>query len=316
VSGVLQGFAVIAILVAVGVLLGRLQLLGPRAEQPLARLVYYVATPCLLVQLLAHRHLADVFGSGFVVAAVSAVVVAGCYLPVARRRWRQGRPELVIGALSASYANGGYLGLPIGAFVLGNAAFAVPVMVFQLLIYAPLAITVLGLDGGGHHSGSDGAGHRPGPSAVLAAGLRNPVSVGALTGVALSLWGGRLPAVLEQPLGLFGGMAVPGALLAFGISLSRQEGSGGPAREQAAFITVLKLVLQPLVAYALARAMMLSAEQVRAVTVMAALPTAQNVFVYATRFGRGEGIAQDAVAATTVASAPVILVIAAVLLPG
>ncbi len=306
-TGVLQGFAVIAVVVAVGVGLGRWQLLGPGAEQPLARLVYYVATPCLLVRLLEHRRLADVFGPGFVVASVSAVVVIGCYLPVARGRWRQDRPELVVGALSASYANAGYLGLPIGAFVLGNAAYAVPVMVFQLLVYAPLAITLLGLDGGAR---------RPGPSAVLAAGLRNPVSVGALSGVALSLWGGQLPAVLEQPLSLFGGMAVPGALLAFGISLSHIGRTGGPAREQIAVIAVLKLMLQPLVAFALARAWGLSPDQVRAVTVMAALPTAQNVFVYATRFGRGEAIARDAVAVTTLAAAPVILVIATVLVPG
>jgi malonate transporter and related proteins len=70
------------------------------------------------------------------------------------------------------------------------------------------------------------------------------------------------------------------------------------------------------VAFALARAWGLSPEQVRAVTVMAALPTAQNVFVYATRFGRGEAIARDAVAVTTLAAAPVILVIATVLVPG
>jgi predicted permease len=197
--------------------------------------------------------------------------------------------------------------LPIGAFVLGNAAYAVPVMVFQLLLYAPLAITLLGLDGGAR---------RPGPSAVLAAGLRNPVSVGALSGVALSLWGGQLPAVLEQPLSLFGGMAVPGALLAFGISLSHTGRTGAPAREQVAVIAILKLALQPVVAFALARAWGLSPEQVRAVTVMAALPTAQNVFVYATRFGRGEAIARDAVAVTTLAAAPVILVIATVLVPG
>ena len=111
-------------------------------------------------------------------------------------------------------------------------------------------------------------------------------------------------------------MAVPGALLAFGVSLSHPERTTRPAREQIAFITVAKLVLQPMAAYAIARVMGLPDDQVRAVCVMAALPTAQNVFVYATRFGRGEPIARDAVAVTTVVSAPVILVIAALLLTG
>jgi predicted permease len=47
--------------------------------------------------------------------------------------------------------------------------------------------------------------------------------------------------------------------------------------------------------------------------VIAALPTAQNVLVYATRYQRGVVLARDSALVTTIVSIPVIAVIAAFL---
>jgi len=47
-----------------------------------------------------------------------------------------------------------------------------------------------------------------------------------------------------------------------------------------------------------------------AVTVTSALPTAQNVFVYASSYDRGTPVARDVVLLTTVLSVPVLLVVA------
>jgi hypothetical protein len=46
---------------------------------------------------------------------------------------------------------------------------------------------------------------------------------------------------------------------------------------------------------------------------MAALPTAQNVLVYALQYGRGQAIARDAGLVTTALAVPVMLVVAATL---
>jgi predicted permease len=50
-----------------------------------------------------------------------------------------------------------------------------------------------------------------------------------------------------------------------------------------------------------------------AVTVLAALPTAQNIFVHATRYSRAVVVARDSIFLTTMLSVPVLLVIAAAL---
>jgi hypothetical protein len=45
--------------------------------------------------------------------------------------------------------------------------------------------------------------------------------------------------------------------------------------------------------------------------VIAALPTAQNVFVYAMRYGRATALARETILVTTLAAMPVIVVVAA-----
>ena len=71
-------------------------------------------------------------------------------------------------------------------------------------------------------------------------------------------------------------------------------------------------MVQPLAAYAVGRyALGLDTTQLLAVTVLAALPTAQNVFVIASRYERSTLLARDAIFVSTLASVPVVVLITA-----
>lgn len=104
------------------------------------------------------------------------------------------------------------------------------------------------------------------------------------------------------------------ALLAttgFSLRLGPRPGQSTSALE-IGYITVVKLVAQPAVAYLLARfALGLEGTPLLAVTVVAALPTAQNIFVIATRYDRGVVIARDSIFTTTVLSVPALVAIVA-----
>lgn len=279
-------------------------MLGQDTQRVLSRLVYFVATPALLIDLLSRTDVSEVLGVGFAVAGLSVVGVLVVYVPLARRRGRS-LSHIVVGALGASYSNGGYLGLPIAVYVLGDAAYAVPVIVLQLIVYAPLALSVLDLEA---------TGRRPTIVSLMLAGARNPVSIAAACGVLISVSGLDLPEIVAEPVSLLGGMAVPGALLAYGVSLRFGGAIGSSHRSEIAAIAALKLVWMPAVAYVLARfAFDQEPHEVFGLTVMAALPTAQNVFVYASRFKRSELLARDSIAVTTVLSIPVLVGLAAVL---
>lgn len=111
------------------------------------------------------------------------------------------------------------------------------------------------------------------------------------------------------------GMAVPGVCLAYGVSLRlgpRPIADGSSA--ELAVVCMLKLLAQPLLAYVAARWLFdLHGRALLAATVVAALPTAQNIFVYATRYGRSMTLARDSIFVTTVLSVPVLLTITALL---
>jgi predicted permease len=74
------------------------------------------------------------------------------------------------------------------------------------------------------------------------------------------------------------------------------------------------MVLQPLAACTTGRFLLdMDGHDLFAVTLLSALPTAQNVFVVATRYDRGLLLARDAIFVSTLLAAPGAVVIAALL---
>src|SRR4029453_5900904 len=96
---------------------------------------------------------------------------------------------------------------------------------------------------------------------------------------------------------LIGHAAVPLMLIAYGLSLHGQRLlEPGTGRRDVLVATVLKLAGMPVAAWALARFRFgLDGIELYAVTVLAALPTAQNVFVFAQRYETAEVVARHRV---------------------
>jgi predicted permease len=240
------------------------------------------------------------------VTALSTAAAAGVFVAVgAVRGWGLGRTT--IGALCSSYVNSGNLGIPIAVYVLGDASLVAPVLLFQLVGVTPVALTVLDLASGGDEKG---------PLWLrLLTPLRNPIALGSLAGVAVSAAGLRIPAPVMDPLTLIGGMSVPAVLLAFGISLCGSTMPGrGPDRQLVLLSVALKSVGQPAAAWALAAGVFgLHGAQLLDVVVTSALPAAQNLYTYASTYGVGERLARDSILVSTVASVPVLVVVATLL---
>lgn len=303
-QGVLEGFATIVTVIGLGFLLAHGGVLDATAQVVLARLAFFVASPALLVTVLSRVDLAGVFTRNLAASACGVLVCGGLYVLAARLVWRKNVGDTVIGTLSSAYVNAANLGIPVAAYVLGDASLVAPMLLMQLLVLQPAALAVLD---------ASRRGGRLSPALLLSRPLTNPLTVGSLLGVLLSLTGTDLPRAVEDPLRLVGAMAVPAMLIAYGVSLRLGPLPGaGPGAVEVGYITVLKLVVQPLTAYAVARfALGIDGTALLAVTVTAALPTAQNIFVHATRYDRAVLLARDAIFVTTVLSLPTLLVITA-----
>jgi malonate transporter and related proteins len=300
--GVLQGFAIIGFIIALGFFVGRSGLLGEHAPYVLSRLVFFVLTPSLLFTILASADVHALFSSRLVVSALAAIVCFALFALVAALLFRRKLPEVVIGSLSSGYVNANNIGIPVAAYVIGDASYSAPVVLAQLLVFAPIALALLG----GSVSGRFSVG------TLLLQMVRNPLIIASALGVLVAVTGVELPEFVFEPFRLLGAGAVGVLLINFGMSLSGsrllEPGSG---RRDVVLATVLKLLVMPAAAFVLASYVFgMTGHELFAIVVLAALPTAQNVFNYAQRYDRGVVVARDTILLTTVLCVPVLVAIA------
>jgi malonate transporter and related proteins len=143
VQGVFEGFATIGAVIALGYVLAAVKVLDESAQLVLARLAFFVASPCLLVSVIAEADVTHVLSRNLAATAAGVLVAALPYVVVARGLWNRRVDDVVIGSMCSAYCNAGNLGLPIAAYVLGDAALIAPMLLMQLVVLQPLALAVL-----------------------------------------------------------------------------------------------------------------------------------------------------------------------------
>ncbi|MGO3152774.1 MAG: AEC family transporter [Galactobacter sp.] len=305
--GVLEGFAAIWLVILTGYIVGRMGLLGPHGREVLNMLTFSVASPALLFTTIAKADPYSVLGPQLAVAGLSACVVLALYWFGTRWWLRRDAGERTIGAMSASTVNSANLGLPIATYVLGDPAWAAPVLLFQLAIFTPVNLSMM-----------DAATQRAGKgiTGVLKGIVTNPMIIGALAGLVVSLLKWDVPTIIWTPLDVLAGASVPAMLLAFGISLvgSRPLQKDLGRRRDVWSAVGMKLLLHPVIAWLLATFVFgMDSQHVYIAVILACLPTAQNIFVNASRYDSGVTIAKDTVLVTSVLGIPVMFLVAALL---
>lgn len=292
----IASFLPIWLLTAVGYLTGRSGILGEEGEIVLSRFVFHIAMPVSLFATLSGTRL-DRF-SGSAIATFGAGAVLTCLAGVAASRWAFGRGlgDQAISGMSSGYINSANLGIPVAMQLLGDTSFIVSVMLFQLLVITPVVLTVI--------ETQDGSASRSRVRDLLLVPTRNPIIIASALGVAAAGLGLHVPRQVMAPCRLLGAAAVPTALVTLGMSLhGRTPQPGRRSRGEVAVAVALKLVMQPGVTFLLGRyAVHLSRTDLLAVVICAALPTAQNVFIYAREYGLRTELVRDVIVTSSVLS--------------
>jgi malonate transporter len=259
--------------VALGFVAGRLRLIAPAGFAAFAAYAFDLALPALLVSLLARQPLAAVFDLRFFAALLGAGLVV--FVATGASTALLGRAELrVIGAhaQAATTGNLGFLGVPLLLALLGDRATGPLAMAIlaEVGLLMPLGIVLMSV-----------RRDRPGPPRGVLREVAT-ATLGVCVGAAVGLSGSRLPAPIDRFLSFLGASAGPTALFALGGSLaSRRLGQHWQA---IAGVAAAKLLVYPALAWAFLRLAGLPPTWVAAGVLIAALPTAANVFVFAQRF--------------------------------
>ncbi|WP_353710758.1 AEC family transporter [Arthrobacter sp. K5] len=301
-GGVVSGILIVSAVIAVGYLAARFRILGPEVQGALTRTAFYVTNPALLYTVVAGSDIRAALGTDAPLALLSAAAVGLLYWLLSFLFFRRPAAETAVGAMASSYANANNIGIPVSLYAVGTAQHVAPVLLVQLLVMAPFYLTLLGIF----------AGARISWKKVLLQPLSNPMIIASALGVAVAVTGWNAPDLLQKPIDMLAGGAVPMVLLAFGLSLAgRAPLQKDDGRTETLVATFLKIAGMPLIVWLLGRFVFgLEGQHLLASVIMAALPTAQNVFLFASPYGRGMSVARDAILCTTILCVGTLVVVA------
>lgn len=277
------------------------------ASDALAKFVFAVAVPALLFSLMSDfsklppvdaRLLIAFFGGCLIVFALGRAVGLWVF-------GLNGVQQSVF-ALGGIFANNVLLGVPIARATLGEAAMPSVALVLVFNSLTLWTLVTVSVEWARH-----GELSLRGFGATLRSVLANPIVASVLVGAAFGLTGLPLPALIGTPLSLLGQSAIPLSLIVLGMGLA-EYGIRSGWREAAA-ITTIKLVAQPLVVWALARLLGLPPVETQAVVLLAALAVGVNVYLMAREFDALQGpVATSMVMSTALSALTVPLALALV----
>lgn len=303
--GVVVAFATIGLSILAGYIATRLKLVNQEQGKLLNRLTFYVFSPALLFAVLAKTSVETIFSPVLLVLLLSAVSIALIFVIASRLFFKRTLAETTIGATASIYVNSNNIGLPVSLFVLGDMTYFAPVVVLQLVLFTPLVLGLLEVAKRKHTS----------VWRALLQAMLNPLIVASLLGIAFPLLNVPIPDVLFEPVSMMGGAAVPLLLFAYGVSLRGQRIFHSDGDRVFSITSIaLKTVWMPVLAYLISEFVFhLSPHEVFAAVILAALPTAQNMFTYASVYNAKIFAIRDVVFTTTLASLPVMFIITALL---
>lgn len=297
--GVLEGFTIIGVVVALGYVLARVDLLPENSGFVLNRFAFFVALPALMFGTLYRADLSTIFSGRLPVAAASFCTVALIYFLVFGVILRKEASRTVLGATGSGLPNANNMGLPVATYIFGDPAQVAPILLFQLVFLTPVLLATLDIISKGRVRIKD----------ILSQPVRNPLVISSLLGVVCNALNLPLPAVALEPLKLIGGAGVPLILIAFGMSLrGNRPLTVATQRVETLTAVTFKVALMPVVAFFFGTFLFpLSPQDLAAATVLAGLPTAQNLFNYASRYQISVILARDIVLLSTCAAVPCML---------
>lgn len=263
----------------------------------LGRFAYAVAMPAMLFRMMSDisklppidaRVLLAFFGGCLIVFVIGRVVGAALF--------RLDGVAQSVFALGGVFSNNVMLGIAIAKTTLGDRALPSVslVIVFNALILWTLV--TLSVEWARH-----GALSLHGFGKTARGVLTNPIVASIFGGMAWGLAALPLPAFVDAPLAMLGQAAVPLSLVALGMSLAEYRIREGLAQSLA--MATIKLALQPLVVWLLARALALPPLETTVVTLLASLAMGVNVYMMAQQFRTMQGPVAASLVLTTVLSA-------------
>lgn len=262
--------------------------------------IIYVALPALFFKLLSQTPVEQLTQWRFIVATTLSTFVTFS-LVFALGIWRTSGDigESAIMGFAGAYGNIGYMAPGLALLAFGEAAVVPVALIFCFdntlhFVMAPLLMALSG-------KGTDDTSSSQLFFQVIGRIFTHPFIIATIVGVLAAVFEVRPPEALQTLIDYLANAAAPCALFAMGVTLALRPLKRVPL--EMGFIAPAKLILQPAIAYYLVTSVGdFPPVWVYCAMLLAALPSATNVFVIAQQYNVWVERASAMVLITTVLS--------------
>jgi predicted permease len=283
-------------LVLCGYLAARRGFLPLEAIPGLNGFVLFFALPCMLFRFGASTPITQLLDATvFLSYLLCALIMVGLSIALTlneRIRWK----DASLGALVGAFPNTGFMGVPLLVALLGAGAAgpAIVTITVDMVITTSLCLALSEMDAADEHGAAVAA------RKALLGVLKNPMPWAISAGAVFSWQELALASPVAKTVGLLADAASPVALFTIGAVLARSQilahqRPHGPLRLQDYWpVAALKLVLHPLLVFAVGSTVIQRGGHIEpftlmVITLVAALPSASNVSLLAERIGADNG---------------------------
>ena len=281
----------IALIMALGFLLGKFKLISEHTNKQLTNLLLVVFMPASLFMAFPatyNQDSASLFFSGLlagVLVMFTLIIVAKI---VFNKHWMKSELSRE-SQFALIFNNATFLGYPIVASTFGSQgilAYCGFIIAFNIALFS-YGIWLFE--------------QKLSPK-LLRSVIFNPNIIAVLLGMTLFLTNFKLPSFITDAVGYVGGATTPLSIICIGFMLSQANLKVVLKKWRLMITALIQLTLGPLVTWGLLTAMQFPAEVIVVCTLIQALPTATSLGLFAVKYGGNESESSELVTISTVFS--------------
>lgn len=292
--------AILYLIVLVGFLCDKGKIFTEKTARKLIDLLLYIMTPCMIINSFLNMECTTetikMFFISLGVAFATHFIAIALNLPFFRKK----NDTDPVYKYASIYGNVGFMALPLAEAVLGAEGVfycASGVIAFNIITFTH-GVKVM--------SGDEFKVNFK--SLIL-----NPGVISVLIGLPLFLLKINLPEIVAKPVDMVGSMTTPTAMLIFGTYLSNTDLKTMFLDKKIYLVALLKLIALPLICLGVYRLCGISGALLAASTITASVPSANNTFMFATKYNKDAFVASKTVALVSfisIITMPVVIAIA------
>ncbi len=273
------------LMMSVGFFFARKKMLSQESISQLSRLLLYVVTPCIMVDLFQTGRTAET-DRQMLTAGAALAATYGLYMLLDFLLFRRQPPrDRGVLRFASMYGNKGFMGLPLIQASLGDEAAMV----------AALALGVFNVVSWTH--GYAVIGGREELSLKKAA--LNPATIGFAAAILLYLTGWRLPGPVSAAVGYLGSLNTPLAMIIIGGQMAGADLLSVFRDKRGYMVSFFKLVAMPLVTMLALLPFRLDATTYMALVILSGCPSAGVTALFSQMLDRDTALAARLVTFST-----------------